>query len=270
MVNLQPNSANQAHFFTMQTDSSLLLKKCDKLVRTCIKDYGLIADGDKVLIGLSGGKDSLALTQLLALRSKIHAPKFSVTALHIRNEGMGYASDTDYLKSFCEKLGVEFDVIDISIDLTKDKRKSPCFLCSWYRRKALFEYAKKNGFKRIALGHHKDDIIATLIMNMAFQGSFSSMPPLMQMNKFDVAIIRPLALIEEKDIKELANAEGYIIQKKSCPYEKSSFRSNAEKVVADLEKLNPNVKSSIWKSMENIMPDYLPKKIVSTSKKNNS
>lgn len=250
----------QLKIFMMQTDSNSLLKKCDKLVRTCIKDYGLINNGDKVLIGLSGGKDSLALTQLLAMRSKIHAPKFSVTALHIRNEGMGYASDTEYLKEFCEKLGVEFEVIDISIDLTKDKRKSPCFLCSWYRRKALFEYAKKNGFKRIALGHHKDDIIATLIMNMAFQGSFSSMPPLMQMNKFDVAIIRPLALIEERDIKELAINEKYIIQKKSCPYEKSSFRSDAEKVIADLEKLNPNVKSSIWKSMENIMPDYLPKK----------
>ena len=174
----------------MPEQNNSLLKKCDKLVRKCIKDYGLISDGDKVLIGLSGGKDSLALTQLLAIRSKIHSPKFSITALHIRNEGMGYASDTEYLKEFCDRLGVAFDVIDISIDLSKDKRKSPCFLCSWYRRKALFEYAKKNGFKRIALGHHKDDIITTLIMNMAFQGSFSSMPPLLQMDKFDIAIIR--------------------------------------------------------------------------------
>lgn len=247
-------------YFTMQQDSNSLLKKCDKLVRTCVKDYGLIADGDKVLVGLSGGKDSLALTQLLAMRSKIHSPKFSVTALHIRNEGMGYASDTEYLRGFCKELGIEFDVVDISIDLTKDRRKSPCFLCSWYRRKALFEYAKKNGFKRIALGHHKDDVIATLIMNMAFQGSISSMPPLLQMDKFDVAIIRPLALIEESDIKELAKNEGYVIQKKSCPYEKSSFRSDVEKIITDLEKLNPNVRSSIWKSMENIMPDYLPRK----------
>ena len=84
----------------MQTENNSLLKKCDKLVRTCIKEYALIEDGDKVLIGLSGGKDSLALTQLLAIRSKIHAPKFSVTALHIRNEGMGYASDVETGDSF--------------------------------------------------------------------------------------------------------------------------------------------------------------------------
>ena len=155
---------------------------------------------------------------------------------------------------------VDFFVEDISIDLSKDKRKSPCFLCSWYRRKALFDFAKKNGFNSIALGHHKDDIVTTLIMNMVFQGSFSSMPPLLQMSKFDVAIIRPLALIEESVLKDLAMAESYVVQPKSCPYEKSSYRSDVQKIVDELEKLNPNVKSSIWKSMENIMPDYLPKK----------
>lgn len=256
MVNLH------AHFsFDMNNcDCNSLLFDCDKLVRKCIKDYALVEEGDRVLIALSGGKDSLALTHLLARRAKIHAPKFSVTAIHIRNEGMGYASDIDYLNKFCNELGVEFVVKDIAIDLSKDRRKSPCFLCSWYRRKALFEFAKENGFNKIALGHHKDDIIATLVMNMAFQGSFSSMPPLLQMDKFDVAIIRPLALIEEKRIGLLAECMGYEIQKKSCPYEKSSFRGDAERVIAELEKLNPNVKSSIWKSMENVMPDYLPKK----------
>lgn len=242
-----------------------LLKKCDSLVIKCIKEYALINDGDKVLIGLSGGKDSLALVQLLARRAKIHAPKFSIAALHIRNEGMGYASDVEYLKGFCEKHNVDFFVEDISIDLTKDKRKSPCFLCSWYRRKALFDFAKKNGFNCIALGHHKDDIVTTLIMNMAFQGSFSSMPPLLQMNKFDVAIIRPLALIEEYVLKDLSMAECYVVQPKSCPYEKSSYRSDVQKIVDELEKLNPNVKSSIWKSMENIMPDYLPQKSLSST-----
>ena len=247
-----------------------LRNKLTKRFHKACADYGLIADGDHILIGVSGGKDSLALVELLGKRAQIYVPRFQVTAVYIRMKERSYQSDIAYLSRFCASVHVPFIVRDAETgeDAKReaggvDKReKDPCFLCSWYRRKALFEYAKKNGFKRIALGHHKDDIIATLIMNMAFQGSFSSMPPLMQMSKFDIAIIRPLALIEEQFIKELAVSEGYVIQKKSCPYEKSSFRSDAEKIIADLEKLNPNVKSSIWKSMENIMPDYLPKKVV--------
>lgn len=242
------------------TENTQLLKKLDSLVIKCIREYNVISDGDKILIGLSGGKDSLALTQLLAERRKIHAPKFDIAAIHIRNNEVGYKSDIEYLQNFCNNLGVELHIKDISIDFSTDHRKSPCFLCSWHRRKAMFEFAKANGFNCIALGHHKDDIITTLLMNISFQGSFSSMPPYLKMDKFNLAIIRPMALIEEKQIQKLADSMGYIIQQKSCKFEKSSFRKDTEKIISDLEKLNSNVKSSIWKSMENIMPNYLPQK----------
>lgn len=240
---------------------NILFSKLDKLVIKCIRRYGLIADGDKILIGISGGKDSLALTELLANRAKIFAPKFSVVAVHIVMENIGYQSDIEYLKEFCNSCGVEFHVLTTSFDLSSDRRKSPCFLCSWYRRKAMFDFAKEMGCNKIALGHHRDDIIATFIMNMAFQGSISTMPPLLKMDKFDMEIIRPLSLIAEEDILQLSQYSGYVLQPKSCPYEKESFRSDVEGVIKSLEKLNPQVKANIWGAMENIQSDYLPKRV---------
>lgn len=238
-----------------------LVNKLDRCVNKCIREYALINDGDSVLIGLSGGKDSLALTELLARRSRIFAPKFGLKALHVRIEGVGYDSDTDYLKSFCDGFGIEFFVKSCKVDFSGDKRKSPCFLCSWYRRKMLFDFAKESGCNRIALGHHRDDIIATLLMNMSFQGSFSTMPPLLRMDRFDMCIIRPLALVDECDIAEFASFNGYRVQNKRCPFERSGYRKEIQDIVNRLSEMNPNVKSNIWGAMENIQRDYLPNRL---------
>lgn len=235
-----------------------LLAKLERCVTKCMMDYALVENGDSVLIGLSGGKDSLALTELLARRSRIFAPKFGLKALYVDMEGVGYESDTEYLKGFCNGLGIEFNVRRCKVDFSGDKRKSPCFLCSWYRRKVLFDFAKESGCNKIALGHHRDDIIATLLMNMTFQGSFSTMPPLLRMNKFDMCIIRPLALIDESDLDSLAAMRGYRIQKKRCPYERSGYRKDMQGVVERLSEMNGNARSNIWRAMENIQRDYLP------------
>lgn len=239
------------------SDNSLVTK-LDRCVTRCIREYALIEDGDTVLVGLSGGKDSLALTELLARRSHIYAPKFSIKALYVSVNGVGYDSDTEYLKSFCDGFGIEFHVKSCDVDFSNDKRKSPCFLCSWYRRKSLFDFAKESGCNKIALGHHRDDIIATLLMNMTFQGSFSTMPPLLKMNKFDMRIIRPLALIDECDINAFASLNGYRVQVKRCPYERSGYRKEMQSVIDRLLEMNPNAKSNIWGAMENIQREYLP------------
>lgn len=240
---------------------SSLVTRLERCVTKCIREYALINDGDSVLIGLSGGKDSLALTELLARRSRIFAPKFRLKALHVMIDGVGYVSDTEYLGNFCKNLGIEFYVKKCSIDFSKDKRKSPCFLCSWYRRKVLFDFAKETECNKIALGHHRDDIIATLLMNMSFQGSFSTMPPLLNMNKFDMRIIRPLALMDECDINALAILNGYKTQIKRCPNERSSYRKDMRELIEKLSEMNPNAKSNIWKAMENIQCDYLPNRL---------
>ena len=127
-----------------QTEEDKTLYRINKRFLKGIVDYGLINDGDKILVGLSGGKDSMALLELLAMRSRIFKPRFSVMAVHVEMSNIEYKSDTTYLREFAESLGVEFVTYTTSFDPTTDTRKSPCFLCSWNRRKALFTVAKEH------------------------------------------------------------------------------------------------------------------------------
>ena len=208
------------------TEEELLFRKVEEKVKKAIFEYGLIVDGDRILIGLSGGKDSLALVDLLGRRSKIFRPFF---------------------------------VHETSFDASTDTRKSPCFLCSWTRRKALFDIAKKHGCNKIALGHHQDDILETLLMNMIHQGAIGTMPPRLKMDKFDMEIIRPMCLVEEKDLTRIAAWRGYRKQIKNCPYESGSSRSDMKEVLSRLEVINPEARYSLWNSMSNIQENYLPK-----------
>lgn len=235
-----------------------LMRRIQKCFNKGVVQYGLIEDGDKILVGLSGGKDSLALLELLALRSRIYKPKFSVVAAHVVMKNISYESDMDYLRSYAESLGVPFICYETSFDPSTDMRKSPCFLCSWNRRKALFTVAKEQGCNKIALGHHMDDILETLLMNMTFQGAFSTMPPKLVMRKFDMTIIRPMCLVHEADLLQMAAYRGYKKQIKNCPYEKDSNRSSIKEVFHTLEKLNPEARYSLWGSMSNIQSDLLP------------
>ncbi len=240
------------------TTEELQFKKIEEKVKRAIFEYGLIQNGDRILIGLSGGKDSLALVDLLGRRSKIFNPRFEVVVAHIVMKNIPYHSDMEYLKSRAEENGLPFIVHETSFDASTDKRKSPCFLCSWTRRKALFEIARQEKCNKIALGHHQDDMIETLLMNMIHQGAIGTMPPRLKMDKFDMEIIRPLCLLEEKDLVQLAEWKGYKKQIKNCPYEKGSSRSDIKRIVRELEAINPDAKFSLWSSMTNIQTNYLP------------
>jgi len=225
-----------------------------------LSDYRLIENNDHILIGLSGGKDSLALVELLGERMKIIVPSFKLTAVHVSVENIAYQSDLAYLDSYCKKFDVPFLNYITRFDDTLDKKKSTCFLCSWHRRKALFEAAEQLGCNKIALGHHLDDISETLLMNLIFQGSFGTMPPLLKMHKFNMSIIRPLALITEKELIEMERIHEYKKQIKNCSFEKDSTRKNAKYLMSEMEKLNPDIKKSLWAAMENVKTEYLPKK----------
>ena len=222
--------------------------------------YELINDDDKILVGVSGGKDSLALLELLARRSRILKPRFSVMAVHVGMKNIPYQTDLSYLKAFAEKLGVPFVYYETSFDMSTDTRKSPCFLCSWNRRKALFTVAKEYGCNKIALGHHMDDVLRTLLMNMTFQGAFGSMPPKLVMNKFDMTIIRPMCLVHEADLEELAVMHEYRKQVKNCPYESDSNRAQMKRILKELEKLNPEARYNMWGAMTNVQKELLPSK----------
>lgn len=242
----------------MAKEEQMLVRRIEKRMGRGMVQYGLIEDGDRILIGLSGGKDSLALVELLGKRARVFKPRFSVMAVHIVMENIAYESDMAYLQAHCEAHGVEFLRATTSFDPSTDNRKSPCFLCSWNRRKALFAVAKEHGCNKIALGHHMDDILETLLMNMTFQGAVSTMPPKLVMRKFDMTIIRPLCLVHEADLLELATLRGYRKQVKNCPYESGSSRSDMKAVLRSLEALNPEARYSLWSSMNNVQADMLP------------
>ena len=241
-----------------------LRTRLSKRFNKACADYGLIADDDHILVGLSGGKDSLALLEFLGRRSKIYVPRFRVTAVYVRLQERSYQSDIDYLQRFCAAVDVPFLVRDTEIGA--EEKKDPCFLCSWYRRKALFDVAQELGCNKIALGHHKDDIVETLLMNLIFQGSIGTIPPLLQMEKMPIRMIRPLCLLEEREIARYAELSGYEKQLKACPFEKESSRTQMKQLLKQLETLNPDVRDSIWGAMENIKADYLPQKVKSNNR----
>ena len=226
--------------------------------------YHLIEDDDHILVGLSGGKDSLLLTELLAKRAKIDHPRFEVEALHVRMENIHYESDTSYLEQFCKDLGIRLHVRTTSFNLDPlenldnlenldrqrlRRQKQPCFLCSWQRRKEMFNLAQELGCNKIALGHHQDDLIHTALMNLTFQGRFDTMPASLKMRKMPLTIIRPLCMMEEADIKAYAEMRGYQKQTKLCPYETDSHRTDIKRLFDEMEQTNPEARFSIWRAL---------------------
>ena len=211
--------------------------------------YQLIDEDDKILVGLSGGKDSLCLLEFLARRSKVHVPHFTIEALHVRMENIQYETDTTYLQSFCDKQGVPLHIITTSFS-SQQHTKPACFLCSWQRRKQLFNLAQELGCTKIALGHHQDDIIHTSLMNLTFQGHFSTMPVKLSMRKMPLTIIRPLCLCQEDDIRLYAEQQQYEKQIKQCPFEHDSNRTTAQELFGRMQQLNPEARYSIWNALE--------------------
>jgi tRNA(Ile)-lysidine synthase TilS/MesJ len=226
-----------------------------KQFNKALGQYQLIDEDDKILVGLSGGKDSLCLLEYLARRSKIHVPHFTVEALHVRMINIHYETDTTYLQSFCDHLGVPLHIVTTSFTTTPDgfpsgSKKPACFLCSWQRRKQLFNLAQELGCAKIALGHHQDDIIHTALMNLTFQGHFATMPAKLRMRKMPLTIIRPLCLCQEDDIRAYAEQQGYEKQLKQCPYEKDTNRTTASELFEHFQRLNPEARYSIWRALE--------------------
>ena len=238
-------------------DSCRLEKRLNERFVKAMATYHLIEDDDRILVGLSGGKDSLLLLELLAKRSKIQHPRFTVEALHVRMENIHYETDTSYLQSFCDNLGVKlhvrttrFEVEPTETAARLRRQKQPCFLCSWMRRKEMFNLAQELGCNKIALGHHQDDILHTALMNLMYQAHFATMPARLKMRKMPLTIIRPLCMIQEQDIKAYAELQGYQKQQKRCPYETDSHRSDIKRLYEEMERISPEVRYSIWGALE--------------------
>ena len=209
-------------------------------------DYHLLQDGDRILIALSGGKDSLMLLRLLAARSRIYRPKIQVEAAHVIMDNIPYETDRSYLQQFCDEAGVRLHILHSSFDESTDKRKTRCFLCAWNRRKTLFSFAVSQGFNKVALGHHMDDILTTFLMNITYEGNRQTMQPSLALQHYPITIIRPLCLVSEADIQAEATQLGFLRQKTPCPYEQATRRTSMNVVLHQLESLNPEARYSLW------------------------
>ncbi|MBQ5996259.1 MAG: tRNA 2-thiocytidine(32) synthetase TtcA [Bacteroidales bacterium] len=241
-----------------------LRRRILKQTWNALRDYGMIAEGDRVLVGLSGGKDSLLLVDILAELARNFRTPFMLEAVHIGLRDIPYAVSRDYLSGYCAERQVTLHYRDVAFEqpLATDEAgvpaANPCFLCSWTRRKTLFNTAQELNCTRLALGHHLDDVLETLLMNQVFQGSFSTIPPVLQMHKFRMTIIRPFYRVTEADLAELAGLCGLKRQKKACPYEKASHRADIKQILGKLTAMNPEVRQSMFKAMSNIQYEYLP------------
>lgn len=231
--------------------------KLSSLIDKAIFDYNLIEDGDKILIGASGGKDSTALIQYFANRFSRPDKNFEYKAVNIQ---------TDFAPPFPDKIlnlfnlwNVPFETININVtQRLKQNFKMSCYWCSTQRRTELINYAVKNGFNKIALGHHLDDILETLFMNMINKGELSTMIPKLKYDNYPVTIIRPLCYVAEERIIEYAKINNYLGFTCTCNYQDNSERKNARKKIEMLTDGNLQTKERLFSSIKNVNLNYLP------------
>lgn len=215
-----------------------------------IWDYRMLNEGDKVIVAVSGGKDSLCLLKILQERLKFVPINYELIACHV---DMGFSwVNTDILVEHFEKEGLSYIITRPSDAWKGEAEEFDCFWCSWNRRKALFDLAGDIGANKIAFAHHMDDIVETMLLNLFFQGEIGTMMPYQDMFNGELAIIRPLAYVEEKDLTRLAGLLDLPVIASSCPRSDISKRSLVKGIVADVKKHNRNVKKNIFRSLAKI------------------
>ncbi|MBI5144675.1 MAG: tRNA 2-thiocytidine(32) synthetase TtcA [Candidatus Omnitrophica bacterium] len=226
-----------------------------KRVGKAMVDYQMLADGDKVCVAVSGGKDSLTLLRVLNDRRKFVPIKYELLAVHI---DLGYpCQHPKILAEYFKKLGVNYHIEKVDILKGKTRKDISCFWCAWNRRKALFETANRFGCTKVALGHHKDDIVETILLNLFFQGEISAMSPKQELFKGKIVIIRPLAYVDEDMIKRFAREADFPHEKCACPNSITSQRTKISQIISQLKRVCPEVKTNIFKSVKRIKKDYL-------------
>lgn len=218
-------------------------------------DYKMLSDKDRIAVAVSGGKDSLALLHILNMRRSFVPIKYKILALHV---DLGYPrSFAGKLERYFKRLGVEYHIERTDVLKKTRRRDISCFWCSWNRRKALFEAANRFGYNKVALGHHHDDIVQTILLNLFFQGEISAMSPKQELFGGRIVLIRPFTYVEERLISRLAKEVSLPVQECVCPNYQSSKRTKMARIIAELKKICPEVKTNIFRSVKRIKKDYL-------------
>ena len=226
------------------------MQKLMGLVRRCVDDYHMIEAGDRIAVGVSGGKDSLALLVLLAgLREYFNKP-YELEAITI---DMGLGMDYSQVAALCEEWNVPYTVVKTEIApiiFDHRKEKNPCSMCAKMRRGALNQAILDKGFNKLALGHHYDDAVETLLMNLLFEGRIGCFQPVTFLDRTGVTQIRPLLYCHEDDIRRVALREGLPIVHNPCPMDGHSRRQEVKELIASLEERYPDLKQKLFGSLQ--------------------
>ena len=233
------------------------MQKMMGLVRRCAEDYHMINPGDRIAVGVSGGKDSLVLLQVLAgLRPYMD---FTLDAVTV---DMGLGMDYSGIAALCRKLDIPFHLIETQIGpiiFDHRKEKNPCSMCSKMRRGALNQAILDLGIHKIALGHHYDDAVETFVMSLVYEGRISCFQPVTDLDRTGVIQIRPMLYVHEKTVENFANRMELPVLQNRCPVDKHTKREEIKKLVYDLCQTYPDLKERIFGAMQRLpLPEWEP------------
>lgn len=219
------------------------------LIRKAANSFEMLSDGDKIAVGVSGGKDSLVLLCGLARLRDFIGVSFEVTAVTVDPRFGGKSGDYSEISELCKQLGVRYEIIPTQIgEIVFDVRRepNPCSLCSRMRRGALLGAVKDLGCSKLALGHNKDDAVETFMMNLTLEGRIGCFPPVCTLDDKDITLIRPLILAEEKEIRTAAARAKLPVLKSACPADGKTAREDTKKLIASLESTSKGTKERIF------------------------
>lgn len=230
------------------------------LVRRCVEDYNMIEAGDKIGVGVSGGKDSLALLCFLAELRKYNSNPFDVEAITI---DMGFGMDFEPITELCKQLEVPFHLVQTQIGpiiFDHRKEKNPCSMCAKMRRGALNQALLERGLNKLALGHHYDDAVETFMMSLLYEGRISCFQPVTDLDRTGIIQIRPMLYLHEKTIDGFATRNALPIVHNRCPVDKRTKREEIKKLVYELSSNYPDLKERIFGAMQRLpLPEWEPK-----------
>ena len=226
------------------------MQKLMGLVRRCVEDYNMIEDGDKIAVGVSGGKDSLVLLKLLAALRGYHNRAFTLQAITI---DMGLGMDYSEIEKMCRELDVPYTIVKTQIGpiiFDYRKEKNPCSMCSKMRRGALNQALLDLGCNKLALGHHYDDAVETFLMSLLYEGRISCFQPVTHLDRTGVVQIRPMLYIHEKTVAGFAERMELPVLQNRCPVDKHTKREEVKELIYDLVKTYPDFKERIFGAMQ--------------------
>lgn len=230
------------------------------LVRRCVEDYAMIQSGDKIGVGVSGGKDSVALLVFLAELRKYHAQPFELEAITI---DMGLGMDYSGIADLCQKLDVPYTVVKTEIGpiiFDYRKEKNPCSMCAKMRRGALNQALLDKGLNKLALGHHYDDAVETFMMSLLYEGRISCFQPVTDLDRTGIIQIRPMLYIHEQSIDNYVSRQNLPVVENRCPVDKETKRTEIKNLIYEMSATYPDMKDKIFGAMQRLpLPEWEPK-----------